>query len=137
VSTILSTLFAADYPFLDILWTMLIFFLWVMWFWLLILIFGDVFRRHDIGGGKKTLWLIFVLFVPFIGVLAYVLVNSDSMAERNIERARSQQAQMDTYVRETAGSGGAAAEIDKAKQLLDSGAISQAEFDAIKAKAIA
>ncbi len=95
MSTILSTLFAADYPFLDILWTMLIFFLWVMWFWLLIVIIGDVFRRRDIGGGKKTIWLIFILFVPFIGVLAYVLANSDGMAERNLERARSQQAQMD------------------------------------------
>ncbi len=137
MSTILSTLFAADYPFLDVLWTMLIFFLWVMWFWLLIVIIGDVFRRHDIGGGKKTIWLIFILFVPFIGVLAYVLANSDGMAERNMERARSQRAQMDDYVRETAGSGGAAAEIDKAKQLLDSGAITQAEFDAIKAKALA
>jgi Phospholipase_D-nuclease N-terminal/Short C-terminal domain len=137
VSTILSTLFAADYPFLDILWTLLIFFLWVMWFWLLIVIIGDVFRRRDIGGGKKTIWLIFILFVPFIGVLAYVLSNSDGMAERNMERARSQRAQMDDYVRETAGSGGAAAEIDKAKQLLDSGAITQAEFDAIKAKALA
>jgi hypothetical protein len=137
VSTILSTLFAADYPFLDILWTMLIFFLWVMWFWLLIVIIGDVFRRRDIGGGKKTIWLIFILFVPFIGVLAYVLANSDGMAERNMERARSQKAQMDEYVRETAGSGGTAAEIDKAKQLLDSGAITQAEFDAIKAKALA
>jgi phospholipase D-like protein/putative oligomerization/nucleic acid binding protein len=137
VSTILSTLFAADYPFLDVLWTMLIFFLWVMWFWLLIVIIGDVFRRRDIGGGKKTIWLIFILFVPFIGVLAYVLANSDGMAERNLERARSQRAQMDDYVRETAGSGGAAAEIDKAKQLLDSGAITQAEFDAIKAKALA
>ena len=72
-----------------------------------------------------------------IGVLAYVLANSDGMAERNMERARSQRAQMDDYVRETAGSGGAAAEIDKAKQLLDTGAITQAEFDAIKAKALA
>ena len=137
MSTILSTLFAADYPFLDVLWTMLIFFLWVMWFWLLIVIIGDVFRRRDIGGGKKTIWLIFILFVPFIGVLAYVLANSDGMAERNMERARSQRAQMDDYVRETAGSGGAAGEIDKAKQLLDTGAITQAEFDAIKAKALA
>jgi hypothetical protein len=137
VSTILSTLFAADYPFLDILWTMLIFFLWVMWFWLLIVIIGDVFRRRDIGGGKKTIWLIFILFVPFIGVLAYVLTNSDSMAERNMERARRDRAQFDDYVRETAGSGGAAEEIDKAKQLLDSGAITQAEFDSIKAKALA
>lgn len=137
MSTILSTLFAADYPFLDVLWTLLIFFLWVMWFWLLIVIIGDIFRRRDIGGGKKTIWLIFILFVPFVGVLAYVLANSDGMAERNLERARKDQAQFDTYVRETAGSGGAAAEIDKAKQLLDSGAITQAEFDAIKAKALA
>jgi ABC-type multidrug transport system fused ATPase/permease subunit len=137
VSTILSTLFAADYPFLEVLWTMLIFFLWVMWFWLLIVIIGDVFRRHDIGGGKKTIWLIFILFVPFVGVLAYVLSNSHGMAERNMERAQAQRSQMDQYVRETAGSGGAAAEIDKAKQLLDSGAITQAEFDAIKAKALA
>ena len=100
MSTILSTLFAADYPFLDILWTMLIFFLWVMWFWLLIVIIGDVFRRRDIGGGKKTIWLIFILFVPFIGVLAYVLSNSDSMAERNMERAQGDQAQFDNYVRD-------------------------------------
>lgn len=133
----MSAIFAADYPFLDVLWTLIIFFLWVMWFWLLIGIIGDVFRRRDIGGGKKTVWLIFMLFVPFVGVLAYVLANSDGMAERNLERARAQQAQVDAYVRETAGSGGAAAEIDKAKQLLDSGAITQAEFDAIKAKALA
>jgi len=138
VSTILSTLFAADYPFLEVLWTMLIFFAWVMWFWLLIVIIGDVFRRHDIGGGKKTLWLIVILFLPFIGVFAYVIANSQSMAERNRDRAMAQQAQFDDYVRQTAGGGaGAAAEIDKAKQLLDSGAITQAEFDAIKAKAIA
>jgi Phospholipase_D-nuclease N-terminal/Short C-terminal domain len=132
-----SAIFAADYPFLEVFWTLIVFFLWVLWFWLLISIVGDVFRRRDIGGGKKTLWLIFMLFVPFVGVLAYVLVNSDSMAERNLERARAQHAQMDTYVRETAGTGGTAAEIDKAKQLLDSGAITQAEFEAIKAKALA
>ena len=133
----MSTIFAADYPFLDVLWTLLVFFLWVMWFWLLIVIIGDVFRRRDIGGGKKTIWLIFILFVPFIGVLAYVLTNSDGMAERNLERARQDRARMDDYVRETAGSGGAAAEIDRAKQLLDSGAITQEEFQAIKAKALA
>ena len=137
MSTILSTLFAADYPFLDVLWTMLVFFLWIMWFWLLIVIIGDVFRRRDIGGGKKTLWLIFILFVPFIGVLAYVLTNSDGMAERNLERARQDRARMDDYVRTVAGSGGAAAEIDRAKGLLDSGAITQPEFEAIKAKALA
>jgi Phospholipase_D-nuclease N-terminal/Short C-terminal domain len=129
---------AADYPFLDVLWTILVIFAWVIWFWLLIVVFGDLFRRHDIGGGKKVVWLIFVIFLPFIGVFAYLIANSDGMAQRNAERADVQRAQFDDYVRTAAGSGGgAAAEIDKAKQLLDSGAISQQEFDAIKAKALA
>ena len=127
---------AADYPFLEVLWTLLVFFAWVAWFWLLITIAVDVFRRRDIGGGKKALWLIFMVFVPFIGVFAYLLANHDEMAQRNIEQAQAQRAQYDDYVRSVAGSGGAASEIDKAKNLLDSGAITQAEFDAIKAKAL-
>jgi Phospholipase_D-nuclease N-terminal/Short C-terminal domain len=128
---------AADYPFLDVFWTLIVFFLWVAWFWLLISIATDVFRRHDIGGGKKTAWLIFMLFVPFIGVLAYLIANSDDMARRSAERAQAARTEMDDYVRTTAGSGGPAAEIDRAKQLLDSGAITQVEFEAIKAKALA
>ena len=128
---------AADYPFLDVLWTMLIFFAWVVWFWLLITIAVDVFRRRDIGGGKKTLWIIFLILVPFIGVFAYLIIHHDDMAERNLERAQAQQAQFDSYVRSAASGGGAAAEIDKAKQLLDSGAITQQEFDSLKAKALA
>jgi hypothetical protein len=128
---------AADYPFLEVLWTMLVFFLWVSWFVLLFRIVGDVFRRHDIGGGKKTLWLIFLVLVPFIGVFAYLIANADDMARRNVQEVQAAQTQFDDYVRSTAGSGGAAAEIDRAKQLLDSGAISQAEFDAIKVKALA
>ena len=128
--------FAADYPFLDVLWTMFVIFAWVIWFWLLITVFADVFRRHDIGGGKKTLWIIFVIVLPFLGVFIYLISQSKEMAERNEKQARSQQAQMDDYVRSVAGSGGSAAEIEKAKQLLDSGAISQAEYDAIKAKAL-
>jgi len=126
---------AADYPFLEVLWTLLVFFVWVAWFWLLITVAIDVFRRRDIGGGKKTLWLIFMLFVPFIGVFAYLIVNHDEMAQRDIDRAKAQQAQFDDYVKSV--SSGAATEIDKAKQLLDSGAITQSEFDAIKAKALA
>jgi hypothetical protein len=128
---------AADYPFLDILWTMLIFFLWIAWFWILITVFADIFRRHDTSGFGKVLWLIFVILVPFLGVFVYLIANHDGMTKRNIERMQSQQAQMDDYVRSVAGSGGgAAAEIEKAKGLLDSGAISQAEFDSIKAKAL-
>jgi hypothetical protein len=127
---------AADYPFLDVFWTMLIFFVWITWFWLLITFLADVFRRRDIGGFKKTLWVLFMILAPFLGVFVYLLANHDSMAERNIERARAQQAEMDAYVRSTAGGGGAAAEIEKAQALLDSGAITQAEFDAIKSKAL-
>ena len=130
------TVLAADYPFLEVLWTMLVFFAWVAWFWLLIAVASDIFRRRDIGGGKKALWLIFMLFVPFIGVLVYLIANHDGIAERNLERARAQRVQMDDYVRSVADSGGAAAEIERAKQLLDSGAITQAEFEAIKAKAL-
>jgi ABC-type multidrug transport system fused ATPase/permease subunit len=131
-------LLASDYPFLDVLWTLLIFFLWVIWFWLLFTVFIDVFRRHDIGGWKKALWLIFVIILPFLGVFIYIITQNDGMTQRNVERAQSQRAQFDQYVRETAdASGGAAAEIDTAKQLLDQGAITQAEFDAIKQKALA
>jgi ABC-type multidrug transport system fused ATPase/permease subunit len=127
---------AASYPFLDVLWTMFIFFLWVIWFWLLFTVFVDVFRRHDIGGGKKALWLIFVIILPFLGVFIYIIVENDGMTQRNIERAQAQRAQLDDYVRETAG-GGATAEIANAKALLDQGTITQAEFDALKQKALA
>ena len=131
-------LVAADYPFLDVFWTMLVFFVWVAWFMLLFRIIGDIFRRRDLGGGGKVLWLIFVIVLPFLGVFVYLIANNAEMTQRDIERARAQQQEMDDYIRSTATSGGgAAAEIDKAKQLLDSGAISQAEFDAIKAKALA
>jgi len=129
-------LLAASYPFLDVLWTMFIFFLWVIWFWLLFTVFVDVFRRNDIHGGKKTLWLIFVIILPFLGVFIYIITQNDGMTQRNIERAQAQRAQLDDYVRETA-SGGSAAEIANAKTLLDQGTITQAEFDALKQKALA
>ena len=90
----------------------------------------------DIGGGAKTLWLVFVILVPFLGVFVYLIANSDKMAKRNVERARAQQ-QMDDQIRATAANRGPAAEIDTAKQLLDSGAITQVEFDALEQKALA
>ena len=127
----------ADYPFLGVLWSMLVFFVWVAWFMLLFQIVGDIFRRRDIGGGMKTLWLIFVLFLPFLGVFVYLIANNDEMAKRDLERAQAAQAQFNDYVQQAAGSGGAAAEIDKAKKLLDSGAINESEFAALKAKALA
>ena len=128
----------ADYPFLDVMWTMLVFFLWVAWFWILFGVWGDIFRRRDLSGGGKTGWFIFTLVLPFLGVFIYVISQNDGMNQRNLERAQAQRQQMDDYVRATAGSGGgAAADIEKAKQLLDSGAINQAEFEALKQKALA
>jgi hypothetical protein len=127
---------AADYPFLDVVWTMLVFFAWIIWFWLLITVLADVFRRHDIGGGAKVGWTLFVIFLPFLGVLIYLGTQSKQMAERNQREVQASQTQMDDYVRSVADGGGAAAEIERAKKLLDSGAISQAEFEAIKQKAL-
>jgi Trk-type K+ transport system membrane component len=127
---------AADYPFLDVLWTLLIFFCFVIWFMLLFRVFIDIFRRHDIGGGHKALWLIFVIVLPFLGVFIYLIAESRGMAERNMKDAQASQQQFDDYVKSVSG-GGAAAEIERAKGLLDSGAITQAEFDSIKAKALA
>lgn len=126
---------AADYPFLDILWTMFIFFLFIIWIWILITVFVDIFRRKDTSGFSKALWIIFVILLPYLGVLVYLIANHDGMADRNIAAAQAQKAAADDYIRSV--SGGAAGEIEKAKGLLDSGAITQAEFDSIKAKALA
>ena len=128
----------ADYTFLDVFWSMLVFFVWVLWFILLFRVIIDIFSRHDIGGLSKVLWILFVILLPFLGVFVYLIAENDGMTQRTMAKAQAQQQQMDEYVRTTAGAGGgAAAEIDKAKQLLDSGAITQAEFDAIKQKALA
>jgi uncharacterized membrane protein YcjF (UPF0283 family) len=128
-------LIAADYPFLDILWTMIIFFAWVIWIWIVITVLLDVFRRHDIGGWTKAAWTVFVIVLPFLGVLIYLIAQHDGMRERSEKQAQAQQKAFDEYVKDAAG--GSAAEIAKAKELLDSGAITQEEFDRIKAKAIA
>ena len=127
---------AADYPFLDVLWTMFIFFAWIIWFWLLITIFADIFRRHDIGGGSKTLWCIFVILTPFIGVFVYLISQSKGMNERNLQSVKQQRQQTDEYIRSVSG-GDAAGQIAQAKSLLDSGAINQQEFDSLKQKALA
>ena len=128
---------ASDYPFLDIVGTMLIFFGWVIWFWLLITVFSDLFRRHDISGWAKAGWIVFCIVLPFLGVLVYLGTQGKHMAERNVKQAEAQRAQFDSYVREAAGDGGGTAEIARAKELLDKGAINQAEFDQIKRKALA
>ena len=128
---------ASDYPFLDILGTMLIFFAWVIWFWILIRVFADVFRRHDISGWGKAGWVLLCILIPFVGVLIYLIAHGQDMGKRDLEQARAQQAQFDDYVRSVGGGGdGGAAQIAQAKSLLDSGAINQAEYDALKAKAL-
>jgi hypothetical protein len=128
---------AADYPFLDVLWSMIIFFVWVTWIWMMILILSDVFRRRDLSGWGKAGWTFFLIVLPFLGALVYLIAQSDGMAERRAQDAQGQRAQMDDYVRSVAGNGGPAAEIDKAKQLLDSGAITEPEYQSIKAMALA
>jgi hypothetical protein len=128
----------ADYPFLDVMWTMIVFFLWVLWFWLLITVFVDIFRRHDLSGWGKTGWLIFCIILPFLGVFIYIITQGSGMTDRNVRQAQAQQQQFDDYVRQTASSGdSAASQIERAKGLLDSGAISQEEFDSLKQKALA
>jgi len=124
----------ADFPFLEFLWAMIVFFAWVAWIWIVITVLIDLFRRNDIGGWGKAAWTVFIIVVPFLGVLVYLIAQHEGMRERSEKHAQAQQQAFDQYVRESAG--GSAAEIAKAKELLDAGTISQAEFDAIKAKAL-
>ena len=132
----MPVLAASNYPFLNIFWTILIFFAWVIWIWMAVTVLIDVFRRRDISGWGKAAWVVFVVVLPFLGVLTYLIFNHDGMADRSGKEAAASQAQFDEYVRKTAATGGPAGEIETAKKLLDSGTITQAEFDAIKAKAI-
>jgi Phospholipase_D-nuclease N-terminal/Short C-terminal domain len=127
----------ADYPFLDVMWTMLVFFAWIIWFWLLITVFADVFRRHDTSGFAKVLWIIFVIVLPFLGVFIYLIAEGKGMAERNAAAQQQAMAQTDDYIRSVASTNDATAQIAKAKELLDSGAITATEYDALKAKALA
>jgi hypothetical protein len=128
---------AADYPFLEVFWTIVVFFAWLAWLLILFRVIVDLFRRHDISGWGKAGWIVFVIVLPFLGVLIYLISNGEGMGRREVEQSRAATAAFDDYVRSVAASEGPAAEIERGKQLLDSGAISQAEFDAIKAKALA
>jgi hypothetical protein len=125
------------HPFLNVIWTFFLIFIWVAWFWLLISIMIDVFRRNDIGGGAKALWIIFVIFLPLLGALVYIVSQGKGMADRRNQEIVDQKTQFDAYVREQAAQAGPAGEIEKAHALLSSGAITQAEFDQLKAKAMA
>jgi hypothetical protein len=127
---------AADYPFMDVLWSMIIFFCWIAWIWMLILIFSDVFRR-DISGWGKAAWCLFLIVLPFLGALIYLIAEGKEMTARRVRDAQVSQANFDQYVRKVAADGGSTGEIERAKGLLDSGAINQAEFETLKAKALA
>jgi hypothetical protein len=126
----------ANYNFASFLWDVLVIFAFVIWFWLLIVVFGDIFRRRDISGWGKAGWIILVIILPYFGVFIYLIAEHDGMAERNTQQLQAQQAVADQYIRSVSGSGGPASEIEAAKKLLDSGAITQAEYDSLKAKAL-
>jgi hypothetical protein len=130
-------LIATSYPFLEVFWTMLIFFAFVIWIWILITVFIDLFRRHDTSGFAKVLWIIFIVVLPYLGVFVYLIAEHKGMTERAIKQQQSAQRQMDDYVKSVAAKTDPAEQIAKAKQLLDTGTISQAEFDQIKQKALA
>jgi hypothetical protein len=125
-----------NYNFTSFLWDVLVIFAFVIWFWLLIVVFGDIFRRRDISGWGKAGWIILVIVLPYFGVFIYLIAEHSGMAERNTQQLQAQQAVADQYIRSVSGSGGPASEIETAKNLLDSGAITQAEYDSIKAKAL-
>jgi Short C-terminal domain/Phospholipase_D-nuclease N-terminal len=128
---------ATSYPFLEVFWTMLIFFAFVIWIWILITVLIDIFRRHDTSGFAKVLWIIFIIVLPYLGVFVYLIVEHKGMTERAVKQQEAAQSQMDQYVKSVAKHTDPAEQITKAKGLLDAGTISQAEFDQIKQKALA
>ena len=125
------------YTFGQVMWSMFVFFAWILFFWLLFAVFGDLFRRHDISGWGKAGWTVLVIVLPFIGIFAYMISQGKAMGERRLTEAQQAQSQMDDYVRSVSSTQDPAAQISQAKSLLDSGTITEAEFDRLKAKALA
>ncbi|HEX7459619.1 MAG TPA: SHOCT domain-containing protein [Acidimicrobiales bacterium] len=127
---------AYTYPILGIFWSMLEFFILILWIWLLIFIFMDIFRSHDMGGFAKAVWVIFVIILPFIGILVYLIARGGSMHERAEAQAAQQQKAFDSYVKQAAGTAGSSNvdELAKLADLKSKGVITDAEFEAQKAK---
>jgi hypothetical protein len=125
-----------NYPLLEVFWTMLIFFAFFIWIWLLIVCFTDIFRR-DASGWVKVAWIIFIIVLPYLGVFVYLIAEHKGMTERSVKDQEAAKSEMDQYVRSVAGSNDPTTQIANAKSLLDKGAITQSEFDAIKQKALA
>jgi predicted PurR-regulated permease PerM len=136
-----ETVVVADVSFIDIFWSMLWFFFLFIWIVILFHVLTDLFRDHTLSGGMKTLWVLFLVFLPFLAVLVYVISRGKGMAERAAARQQRDQEQFEGYVRSVASTGDGATspanQIAQAKQLLDAGTIDQAEFDRLKAKALA
>jgi ABC-type transport system involved in cytochrome bd biosynthesis fused ATPase/permease subunit len=130
---------ASSYPLLDAFWTILEIFLWVIWIWILITVFADLFRSHDLSGWAKALWFLFVLLIPMIGVLVYLIVRGGSMHERAVQRVQQQDQALRDYVQHTASQSPAntADQLEKLASLRDRGVISGDEFDREKAKVLA
>jgi hypothetical protein len=128
-----------QYPILDFFLTMLYFFLFIIWIWLLIMVFTDIFRSRDLGGWAKALWAIFVIIVPFLGVFVYLIARGGKMHERQAQEAAAQQQAFDQYVQQTAGTAGesTADQLHKLADLKNQGVLTDAEFDAQKAKILA
>jgi hypothetical protein len=128
---------ATSYPFLEVFWTMLIFFAFFIWIWLLFTVFADLFRRHDTGAFAKVLWIIFIILIPYFGVFVYLIAEHKGMTERTIKQQEAMKSEMDAYVQSVAGASDPAEQIAKGEQLLKAGTISQAEFDQLKQRALA
>jgi Phospholipase_D-nuclease N-terminal len=129
-------LLATSYPLLEVFWTMLIFFAFFIWIWLLIVVFTDLFRRSDTSGWAKVAWIVFIVILPYLGVFVYLIAEHKGMTERAVSQQQAAQSQMDEYVKSVAGSD-PTEQIAKGEELLKQGTISQAEFDQIKRKALA
>ena len=128
---------AYDYPLLGVFWTMFVLFLWIAWIFILVKVITDVFRSHDLGGGVKALWVLLIVFFPFLGTFVYLIARGKGMGERDLAIYQAQQEAFQAYVQETAGSGASAAdELAKLADLRDRGVITQAEYDAQKAKVL-
>jgi ABC-type multidrug transport system fused ATPase/permease subunit len=126
-----------SYPLLGAFWTIFEIFLWVIWFWILITILIDIFRSHDLSGWAKALWFLFVLIIPLVGVLVYLIVRGGSMHERAVQQAQRQDEQFRSYVQETAGSQSSADQLAKLADLRDRGVITAEEFEREKTKILA
>jgi len=129
---------AADYPFLDVLWTMIIFFCWVVWIWMMVVILTDVFRRRDIGGVAKAAWVVFLIVLPFLGVLVYLIARGDNMAQHAVADAEARDAAFQSYVKEAAGTTTSSADqLTQLASLKSAGHLTDAEYETAKAKILA